>query len=41
MIRDVTMGEEYSDCVFTAGFDDIIGTAILDAKANPKTLAEA
>ena len=34
------MGEEYSDCVFTAGFDDIIGAAILDAEANPKTLTK-
>ena len=36
-----TTGEEYSDCVFTAGFDDIIGVAILNAEADPKTLAEA
>ena len=35
-----TTGEEYSDCVFTTGFDDIISATILNAEADPKTLAE-
>jgi hypothetical protein len=36
-----TTGEEYSDYVFSAAFDDIIMAAILDAEVNPKSLAEA
>ncbi len=35
-----TTGGEFSDCIFSAGFDDIIATAIMDADADPKTLAE-
>jgi hypothetical protein len=35
-----TMGEEYSDYVFSTAFDDIIMAAILDAEINPKSLAE-
>jgi hypothetical protein len=36
-----TTGEEYSDYVFSAAFNDIIMAAILDAEVNPKSLAEA
>jgi len=36
-----TTGGEFSDCVFSAGFDDIIAAAIMDADANLKTLVEA
>ena len=36
-----TEGEEYSDYVFSAAHDDIILAAILDAGADPKSLAEA
>ena len=36
-----TSGGDISDYVFSAGFDDIITVAILDADADPKTLAEA
>ncbi len=35
-----TSGGDISDYVFSAGFDDIITAAILDADADPKTLAE-
>ena len=36
-----TEGEEYSDYVFSAAHDDIISAAVLDAGADPKSLAEA
>ena len=36
-----TEGEEYSDYVFSAAHDDIILAAVLDAGADPKSLAEA
>jgi transposase InsO family protein len=36
-----TMGEEYSDYVFSAAFDNIITAAILDVEVDPKSLAEA
>jgi hypothetical protein len=36
-----TTGEEYSDYVFSAAFNDIIMVAILDAEIDPKSLAEA
>jgi hypothetical protein len=36
-----TEGEEYSDYVFSAAFDDIITAAFLDAEIDPKSLAEA
>jgi len=35
-----TTGGEFSDCVFSAGFDDIIAAAIMDTDADPKTLVE-
>jgi hypothetical protein len=35
------MGEEYSDYVFSAAFDNIITVAILDAEVDPKSLVEA
>ena len=35
-----TEGEEYSDYVFSAAHDNIISAAILDAGADPKSLAE-
>lgn len=36
-----TTGEEFSDCVFSTDFDDDVAAAILDADADPKTLAQA
>ena len=36
-----TEGEEYSDYVFSTAHNDIILVAILDAGADPKSLAEA
>jgi hypothetical protein len=36
-----TMGEEYSDYVFSTAFDNIITAAILDVEVDPKSLAEA
>ena len=36
-----TEGDEYSDYVFSAAFDDIVTAAILNAEINPQSLAEA
>ena len=36
-----TTGEELSDCVFSAGYDELIAAAILDAEADPRLLTEA
>ncbi len=36
-----TTGEEMADYVFSADFDNLIAKAIMDAEADPRTLAEA